>query len=214
MKRILYLTILACIAISCGNNKSKSQGTIQIVLTDKTIQREVYGVSLGESYSYDELVTVLSNQIENLTSKEDRNFFASNPYLSTISENHFVHYYVSTSSYFRGFLFGNNYWDSFSLEASEDDRIYNIRFSDSDQSTTSQEYQYQQLLQKLVEKYGEPNMRAENGNCTNTWFDGNTFLNLDISHYGERCHLSIEYVDNAIINEVYEQQMKAASNEL
>lgn len=222
-----FVLLLLVTLYSCGNSpkegnetsKRKKQDKLVLSISNNPIQRQIYNIQLGEKYTYDELLFVLQKTIDNLVSEEDNDVLSYNPELHVYKDNNYLTYSIfSLRRSSQQYLFGNQYWDNFICYSTLDGRIYDIEFSSSGDGIYALAHKnlFQKLLEQLIQKYGEPNRFPEDSDYRVFWTDGTTDLELFCSHdtdddYGS---ISIEYRDNAISNEVFNQQQTNGMNEL
>ena len=218
--------LLAFSFCSCGiSTNEKTQGkestsvVIEVTPSIIPIQRTIYDVQLGKTYTYEELVSILQKNINNLVSEKEYDILSYKPKLSVYQNNNYLSYSVfSSSNSSQQYLFGNQYWDDFDCCSTLDGRIYSIEFSSSGKGVyaLAHKNQYHKLLEQLTQKYGEPNSFQNNSDTRVFWMDENTVLELCCSHKTDDDYgiISIEYRDSDIFNEVVDQQKSKGYDDL
>ena len=209
MKKYFLPFVCLCIISSCGNPNK----TVQLKLTDATIQRDIYGLSLGNSYTEPELIGILAQTVKGLTSAEDRSIWTNNPYLFVQDKNNYKYCWIATDKFYEGFLFGNVYWDDYRMNITNDGRIYYIEFTTAVSSKDEFDEGYKDLLTTLSKKYGEPNHFDYGANGQEIWFDGKTQLDLEWEKGSKDYYVSVTYTDVPISNEIRELQKNVGESE-
>lgn len=207
---------------SCGSSinekaqgKEKAPKVIENAPSIVPIQRTVYNVQLGCTYTYEELLLVLQKSIDNLVSEKDYDASSYKPRLSVSKQNNYLSYFIfSSSKSSQQYLFGNQYWDSFSCLSTLDGTIFSINFSSEGKEFQNYEALYEKIMSVLIDKYGKPSfVNIENGNYC-YWYDDNTQIDLQCSYSGNLCSVDLGYTDLTIVTEVTNQQKTQGFNEL
>jgi len=207
-KHTLLLIVFSFLLISCAGNKKGGENA------QAPLQREVFGVTLGETYTYDDLVDILAQSIEGLQRENEGDLWDTNPELSIAQQDQFVSYYVFSEPNAEGYLFENHNWNTVRLDATEDGRIFAICFASTSTDKAFMEQQQTMLLTNLTEKYGEPSIaKSDYTSKDNNWFDGTYAIRLSFTRFGDYYGINLTFKENATFSEIYGPEEEVGKEE-
>lgn len=182
-----YLMIgFALFFVCCGNSNSSGE----LKKTSVQLQRKVYGLVLGETYSRMREIDSLSVYFPGFNDDYDLYGERRYPYRE---------YAHGTSKIFLGpdypgFLFGGHYWQTFEFNETNDGRMEHFSFYSAQSNTEKERKEFDFLLNTLTEKYGRPNVIKGDYTIDYIWHDGTCQIALGKAEDDDELCMQLDFV--------------------
>ena len=211
---------------SCGGANT----TNALKQTDIPIQRKVYGLILGETYSHQRTIDSLSVYFPGIHEEDayspDYSWSSRGPWIQNEYNDGYVTSYVNTRAETKWFSFGNHHWEYFIFEKTDDGELFHVGFASINNGEEDNDFDF--ILKTLTDKYGKANIErikdikeyvdfhSSTEAYKHIWYDGicSVCLFKAIDAIDGKFYMQLEYFHHDIMNEIKQKNAKKGKEEL
>ena len=202
MKKVLFLAIFSIVLFSCNSRGSSNTQSVP----QKLLHSEALGLSLGNKYSYDELLQVLGKSIYGLVGNNVEEKYGNAPYLAVKTGDFELNYTIIPNSS-SGFLFMGVEWDELSFDTTREGALYHIHFYKSFDSLTEGEEGRTNVVKQCQKLYGKADIEKGDGTIDYNWKDGLQFVSIGVAPDTSDYVLILDFIDEELSLQVFNKSV-------